>query len=279
MNTVARFAAIARLDLAEVMRSRWLGFLALLYGGLAAMFVLVGLRESEVLGFTGMGRVLLSLANTLVLLIPLLALTGSGQVITRAREDGTLELILSHPIMRGEYFAAVSLVRYGALIVPLLVLMPALAIYGRVVLSSPVAWSYVVRMLAVSAALAWAFVGIALAVSATARSQARATVYLLVIWVIAVAVMDFGLIGMMLTWRLNAQSVFILACLNPVETARMALLSSADSSLGVLGPVGFYLANRIGTGWLLILGIVWPVAVGSFAWLMAWEIFSQGDVL
>jgi ABC-type transport system involved in multi-copper enzyme maturation permease subunit len=279
MNGAARFAAVARLDLAEVMRSRWLGFLALLYGALAAMFVLVGLRESAVLGFTGMGRVLLSLSNTLVLLIPLLALTGSGQVITRAREDGTLELILSHPIMRGEYFAAVSLVRYGALTAPLFVLMPALAVYGRVVLSSPVAWSYVVRMLAVSAALGWAFVGIALAVSATARTQARVTVYLLVIWVIAIAVMDFGLIGMMLTWRLNAQSVFILACLNPVETARMALLSSADPSLGGLGPVGFYLANRIGTGWLLALGIVWPMAVGSFAWLMAWRVFSQGDVL
>jgi ABC-2 type transport system permease protein len=279
MNGAARFAAVARLDLAEVMRSRWLGFLVVLYLGLAAMFVLVGLRESEVLGFTGMGRVLLSLSNTLVLLIPLLALTGSGQVLTRAREDGTLELILSHPIMRGEYFTAVSLVRYGVLTAPLLVLMPALAIYGRVVLGSAVSWSYVVRMLAVSAALGWAFVGIALAVSAAARSQARAMVYLLVIWVIGIALMDFGLIGMMLTWRLNAQSVFILACLNPVETARMALLSSADPTLGVLGPVGFFLANRIGTAWLFVLGTAWPIAAGSFAWLIAWKIFSQGDVL
>jgi ABC-2 type transport system permease protein len=279
VNGAARFAAVARLDLAEVMRSRWLGFLVVLYLGLAAMFVLVGLRESEVLGFTGMGRVLLSLSNTLVLLIPLLALTGSGQVLTRAREDGTLELILSHPIMRGEYFAAVSLVRYGVLTAPLLVLMPALAIYGRIVLGSAVSWSYVARMLAVSAALGWAFVGIALAVSAAARSQARAAVYLLVIWVIGIALMDFALIGMMLTWRLNAQSVFILACLNPVETARMALLSSADPSLGVLGPVGFFLANRIGTAWLFVIGTVWPIVVGSFAWFVAWKIFSQGDVL
>jgi ABC-2 type transport system permease protein len=279
MSGAARFAAVARLDFAEVMRSRWLGFLMVLYGALAAMFVLVGLRESEVMGFTGMGRVLLSLSNTLVLLIPLLALTGSGQVITRAREDGTLELILSHPIMRGEYFTAVSLVRYGVLMAPLLVLMPVLATYGRLVLGSAVSWSYVARMLAVSSALGWAFVGIALAVSATARSQARATVYLLVIWVIGIAVMDFGLIGMMLTWRLNAQSVFILACLNPVETARMALLSSADPSLGVLGPVGFYLANRIGTAWLFALGVVWPAVAGSFAWFIAWRVFSQGDVL
>lgn len=279
MNALRRIGAIARLDLAEVRRSRWLGFLAGLYGLLAAMFVLVGLNESDVLGFTGMGRVLLSLCNTLVLLIPLLALTGSGQVVNRAREEGALELFLSHPISRGEYFAALSIVRYSVLMVPLFVLMLALGIFGRVAFGEAVAWAFVGRTLAISAALGWAFVGIALAVSVMVRSQARAMVYLLVIWVVAVAVMDFGLIGLMLQWRLNPESVFILASLNPVETARVALLSFADPSLGVLGPVGFFLAYRIGTGWLFALGVAWPAILGSIAWLGAWRAFAEGDLV
>ncbi len=278
-SAATRLAAVARLDLAEVKRSRWLVFLIALYAGLGAIFVLVGLRESDVLGFAGMGRVLLSLCNGLVLLIPLLALTGSGQVISRAREDGTLELLLSHPITRNEYFGGVSFVRYAVLMAPLAALMVALGVYGRLAFGQSIPWAFLGRALAISASLGWAFVGIALAVSVAVRNQAKTMVYLLVIWVTAVVMLDFALIGLMLQWRLNARVVFLMACLNPVETARMALLSAAEPTLGVLGPVGFYLANRIGTGWLFALGTLWPLVVGLMAWLLAWRSFAKGDAV
>ena len=79
--------------------------------GVAALFVLVGLRESTVVEFTGMGRVLFSLCHALVLLLPLVALTLTGQVVNRARDEGALELYLTHPVRRANYFAAVSLVK------------------------------------------------------------------------------------------------------------------------------------------------------------------------
>ena len=90
MTTVAlrtpfrtQVAAAARLDLAEVLRSRWLVFCAGAYLLLAVVFVLVGLRESTVIGFTGVGRVLLSLCHALLLVLPLVALTAVGPVIGR----------------------------------------------------------------------------------------------------------------------------------------------------------------------------------------------------
>lgn len=279
MPTGRRLAALARLDFAEVLRSRWLIFCTLLYAALAAMFILVGLRESNVLGFTGMGRVLLSLCHALVLLLPLLALTGSGQVINRSREDGTLELLFSHPISRDDYFSAVTVVRYLSLLVPLLILMPTLAIIGRVLFRQPVVWGFVGRALAISAALLWGFVGIGLAVSTLVRNQAKAMMYLLLLWVLGVTLLDFGLIGIMLEWRLNAAGVFVLACLNPVETARMALLSAAEPTLSVLGPVGFFLANRIGTTALFALGVLWPTVVGCVAWGLARTRFRRGDLV
>jgi hypothetical protein len=73
----AELAAVARLDLGEVLRSRWLALCLGLYGCLGAVFVVVGLRESSVLGFTGVGRVLFSLCHALVLLLPLLALLAT----------------------------------------------------------------------------------------------------------------------------------------------------------------------------------------------------------
>ena len=61
MSARDEILAVGRLDLADVVRSRWLAVCVLFYLLLAGIFVLVGLRESSVLGFTGMSRVLFSL--------------------------------------------------------------------------------------------------------------------------------------------------------------------------------------------------------------------------
>jgi ABC-2 type transport system permease protein len=279
VSTKSGILAVARLDLAEVLRSRWLLFCTSLYGALAGLFVLVGVRESTILGFTGMSRVLLSLCHALVLLLPLLALTACGHVVNRARADGTLEVLFSHPIRRGEYLDAVTLVRLSALVVPLAVLMPLLGVLGRVAFGEPIPWSFVGRALALCAALLFCFVGVGLAVSTFVANQAKAMMVLLLLWVLGVALLDFALVGVMLEWRLDPAAVFLLAGLNPVEAARMALLSAAEPSLGTLGPVGFYLAHRLGPGALFAHGLGWPTVVGLAAWLAARRRFSRGDLI
>lgn len=280
MASLAReISAVARLDLAEVLRSRWMVFCGAVYALLAGAFVLVGMRESSLLGFSGMGRVLLSFCHALVLLLPLLALTATGQVVNRAREDGTLELLFSQPVRRGAFFAAVSGVRYAVLVLPLVVLMVAMAVLGQLAFGQAVPWGFLLRAVAVSAALLWAFVGLGIAVSTLVRSQARATIWLLTLWALGVALIDFGLVGLMLQWRLDPRTVFLLAALNPVQAARMALLSGAAPDLAVLGPVGFFLAHRLGSGVLFAVGTVWPVLVGVGAWAHALRQFRQGDIV
>ncbi len=271
-------AALARLDLGEVRRSRWLVLCLGLYAALAGLFLLVAMRESAILGFTGMRRVLLSLSHALVLVLPLLALTGTVPVVNRAREDGTLELLFSHPVTRADYYAAVTMVRYGALLLPLVVLLPALALGGRLA-GQPVPWAFLGRVLAVSAALLWSFTGLGLAISTLVREPPRAMMYLLATWILGVALLDFGLVGVMLQWRLPAVAVFALAGANPVEMARLALLSGADPSLGTLGPVGFFLAERLGGGWLLAAGVLWPAAVGTLGWAIGRRSLRRGDLV
>ncbi|HKI95909.1 MAG TPA: ABC transporter permease subunit [Gemmatimonadales bacterium] len=274
-----RVAALARLELGDVLRSRWLIFCGALYAALAALFIGIGLHESAVMGFTGMARVLLSLTHALVVLLPLLALTGTGLVVARARGDGTLELLFSQPITRDEYFSAVTLVRFGALFAPLLVLMPGLAVFGALAFHQAVPWGFLARAIVVSAALLWSFTGLGLAVSVRVRELDRVMMYLLVIWVLSVALLDLGLVGLMLQWQLPAPVVFTLAGLNPVETARLALLSGAEPSLGTLGPVGFFLHRTLGATWLFVAGVTWPLAVGTFGWLAARRRLRAGDLI
>lgn len=279
MLIVREIAAVARLDLAEVLRSRWLLFCAVVYALLSAVFVLVGLRESTLLGFTGMGRVLLSFSHALLLLLPLLALTATAQVVNRAREDGTLELLFSHPVRRSAFYIAVTLVRYAVLVVPLLLLMGLMALAGRFGFGQEIPWGFLGRAAVISSALLLAFTGLGMAVSTLVRSQARATIWMLGLWAAGVALLDFALVGLMLQWRLNPHTVFLLAALNPVQSARMALLAGATPELSVLGPVGFYLTNRVGAGALFAVGTLWPAVLGAACWALAFRSFRRADIV
>lgn len=271
--------AVARLDFAEVVRSRWLLVCIGLYGALAALFVLVGLRESTVIEFTGSGRVLFSLSHALVLLLPLVALAVTGQVVNRARDEGALELLLSHPVRRSSYLAATFGVRLLALALPLLATLLLLGGIGRVAWGDAIPWSFLARTMAVCAALLFAFAALGIAISVVVRSPARAMTYLVLAWVAGVALVDFGLIGVMLTWRLDPRAVFLLAALNPVQCARLALLSAAEPDLATLGPVGFYLSNEFGRPALLALGIGWPACFGGLALGLALRAFRRGDAV
>jgi ABC-2 type transport system permease protein len=271
--------AVSRLELSEVLRSRWMLFCAGTYGVLGAGFVFVGMRESMVMGFSGMGRALMSMVHALLLLLPLLALTATAQVINRAREDGTLELLFSHPVRRSAYFLAVSLTRYTVLVVPLVVLMGALALLGRFGFGQEMSWGFLGQAMAICTGLVAAFVGLGVAISTAVRSQPRAVSWALFCWAAAVALLDFGLVALMLQWQLNPRTIFLLASLNPVQAARMALLSGASSDLTVLGPVGFYLANHLGPAALYALGVAWPWMVGLLAFGAASLSFRRADLV
>jgi ABC-type transport system involved in multi-copper enzyme maturation permease subunit len=269
--------AAARLDLAEVRRSRWLVFCVVVYALLAGALVLVGLRESTVLGFTGVGRVLLGFAHALVTVLPLLALTATGQVIGRARDDGSLELLLSHPIRRTSWLAGVTLARFAVLALPLCILTLAIGAYASL-RGQPVPWAFVGHVLAISCSLLWVFVAIGIAISVFVRNQARAIVYVVVVWAAAVALLDVGLIGMLLRWHLEPRVVFTLAALDPVQDARLALLSDLQPDLGSLGPVGFYLSTHLGPSRLQALALAWPALLGAMAWTSAALWFRRSDV-
>jgi hypothetical protein len=99
------------------------------------------------------------------------------------------------------------------------------------------------------------------------------------IWTASAALLDFAGIALLLQWRMPPQAVFALAAANPVQAARMALLSTAEPTLATLGPVGFYLAHRVGSSALLGLGLAWPALVGAIGWLVAWRAFRRGDAV
>jgi ABC-type transport system involved in multi-copper enzyme maturation permease subunit len=270
--------AIARLDFAEVLRSRWLAVSTIAYVILAIVFVAVGQREAPLLGFTGSARVLFSLSHAMIVIVPLVALLGTAPAIGRAREDGSLELLFAQPLSRTSYLLAIAAVRMVAILAPIALVFVGVAVWGALAHGQPIPIAYLARTLLVIACLAWAFAGVGMLISTTVRHPVRMLTYVILIWAASVALVDAGLIGAMLHWKIDPHAVFVIAAANPVEDARLALLSGVEPDLATLGPVGFYLAQHVGDGALYLLGVAAPLAWGTLAWAFALVHFRRADI-
>lgn len=269
MNPTA-FNAFLRLELADALRARWVAFASLLYVGMAGAFVWLGLRESTVLGFTGLSRVLLNLANAVLVVFPLVVLIGTHSAVVRARTTGFCELMLTQPVRRSTWFFALLTSRLIVLVGPLVVLLVG-SFIGAAFLEPEPGLAFIgFKSLAVCVALVFAFVGIGLLISALSRTAERAMVWALLVFVTTAALHDVLLITTLLRTSLPPQVVFALAVLNPSEAARVGILASADPELSVLGPVGFWLANSMGPMFALGLAIGYPLLLGVVTtWLAA----------
>jgi len=280
MSTMSATRVMFRLEMAEAIRSRWFVFTAAVYGVIFALFVWLGLRESAILGFTGVSRVVLNVSNAVVLTVPLVALVATSQTVVRARQSGFFELMLSQPVRREQWFAGVVLSRLVVVAGPLVALLFAALAFGAASGAHDAALVPVVlRCILVTVSLAWCFTGIGFWISAASRAAERATVLALLAWVMAIAIHDFALIGVLLRVRLAPSAVFLLAAANPVEAARIAILGAVDPDLSVLGPVGFWLANRLGPSLTLAVGAGWPALLGTFALHRAERRLASSDLV
>jgi len=271
---VKRVLAFTRFELADSLRSKWLGSALALYAVIFGLFVAFGLRESSILGFTGISRVVLNVTNGVLVAVPLLVLLATCQVIVRARTTGLLEMTLTQPARRSEWFASVLLSRGAVLLGPLLVLFGVAAVVGEAGTAAVAA-----RCLAISLSLAWAFLGIGLFVSSIAKTAERAVVYALLVWVVATALHDFALVGLLLNFKVPPRIVFLLAAMNPSEAARIGILTSVDPELSVLGPVGFYIANTLGATKALLVAVAWPFLLGTVSVLAAARRVIKADAI
>lgn len=273
------FTAFLRLELADALRSRWVALTALIYAGLGGAFVWFGLRESTVLGFTGLSRVLLNLANAIILVFPLVVLIATHAAVVRARTSGFCELMLTQPVKRSTWFFSLLASRLIVLVGPLLVLLLGCFVAAFFIEPEPGLATIAFKSVGVSVALVFAFIGLGLLISTYARNAERAMVWALLLFVVTAALHDVLLITVLLRTSLPPQVVFALSAINPVEAARVGILASTDPELSVLGPVGFWLANTLGPGLALTVAIAWPAALGAIASLTALRRAQRMDLI
>lgn len=273
------FGPLFRLELVDALRSRWLAFVAVVYVLVFGSFMAIGLRESSMLGFTGLSRVVLNLSSAVVLVLPLLALVATVTVIPRARVTGLFDVLLVQPVPRSAWLFGLVASRLVVLLAPLALMLAALAAVGVRSGEPPALVSEALRTLAIAFAIVVAYAGLGLALGTFASSPDKAVVFALVVWVIGAAVHDLALLGVLLRWELPPVAVFALAAANPMEAARIGILSGVDPDLSLLGPVGFWIANDLGAKRAFLFGALWPLALGLGAIAIARARFERSDLV
>jgi len=231
-------ALCARQELLLAARSRWTQIFAAVFAALALAVAASGYVLSGGHGVQDFARTAVSLAQLVVLLVPLTSLLMG--VMSFAPERGAAELLFSQPVSR-------ETIVLGKLLGLLAALAAAQAIgfgaAGTVVFSQSGGeglGGFLLLMVG-SVVLTAVFLGLAafLAAGAGARRRTRSLALALVVWFLAVVLFDVAALGLASLLPSGAASrVLIVAVLvNPVDAVRTGTL------LGIEGTAAFGAAS------------------------------------
>ncbi|MCC7363354.1 MAG: ABC transporter permease [Dehalococcoidia bacterium] len=249
-------------ELGDAFRSRWLIAFAATFAAVALMLAYVQ-DDAGTVGEQGFNRTTAGLINLCLLLVPMLALILGASAIAGERERGTLASLLAQPVSATEVLVAkyigLNLAVWGA------IAMGFGAAGALVALFQPIAdIGHYLLFVVLSAGLASAMLSLGMLISVLADSRVKALGGAVLLWFVLVLLYDIGAIGMALAVSSSGRTLALVALGNPVESIRLLAIMSMEPDLEILGPLGAYLTEEIGTATsvgMLIAGVAaWTVA-------------------
>jgi len=260
---VRNIVIIASKEIQEGLRNRWVLATTLLLAALALSLTFLGSAPTGNIGAGALDVVVVSLSSLTIFLLPLIALLISHDAVVGDMERGTMILLLSYPVGRGQVIlgkfcghvlilAFATVIGYGAA-------AAALAVTGASVLMA--SWYAFVFMLGTSIMLGAVFVAIGYLISSLARDRGTAAGISVGVWLLMVLVFDMTLLGVLVIdqGRIVSASVLeALLFLNPTDLYRMTNLTGFNVSQfsGMAGLVG---TTSAGSGLLSAGLLVWII--------------------
>ncbi len=222
---------IARKEIQEGLRNRWVIAVTLLLASLALTLSFLGSAPTGNVGAGRLDIVIVSLASLTIFLVPLIALLLSHDAIVGELERGTLLLLLSYPVARSQ-------IVFGKFLAHILILSFATLLgYGAAGLALVVAgtpttadsWTAFGAMIGSSILLGSVFTAIGYLVSATVSQRSTAGGIALGVWLFFVIIYDMGLLGAIVSTKgvgFSAGLLSMLLMANPTDAYRLLNLGS-----------------------------------------------------
>ncbi|OPX26750.1 MAG: ABC transporter permease [Epsilonproteobacteria bacterium] len=269
---------IAYLDLKESIRAKWFIVYSVVFGGLIAIFFISGVTQSQVMGFSGLSRLLLMYIQITIVILPIFILITTVRSISSDRDNNILEYMLSFPISLRQYYWGKIIGRFITVFLPVFMAMFIAIIFG-VIKGVSVPWDVFVLYSGLLFSMSSAFLGIAFFISSFVKSSEVALGMAFFIWVLLLSFIDIALISLMLSNRFNEELIITIALLNPMEIFRVAAISLFDPSLTVMGPVAFYILDNISQALFVFLSIVYPMLLGVLFAVFGFVVFKKKDLV
>lgn len=269
---------IAYLDLKESMRARWFLIYSLLFGGMIALFFIAGITESQVMGFSGLSRLLLMYIQVSIVILPIFILITTVRSISGDRDSHILEYMLSFAISLKHYYWGKVTGRFITVFVPVFLAMLIAVIYG-LFQSASIPYEIFFLYSGLLFSLSLSFLGIAFFISSLVKSSELALGLSFFIWILLLAFIDIALISLMLQNRMSEELIIGISFINPLELFRVAAISLFDPELTVLGPVAYTILDNVSRPWFITISIVYPILLGLGFAYGGFLIFSKKDLV
>ena len=269
---------IAYLDLKESIRARWFIIYSLVFGGLIALFFIAGITESQVMGFSGLSRLLLMYIQVTIIILPIFILITTVRSISGDRDSHILEYMLSFPISLSQYYWGKVFGRFITVFLPVFIAMAIAIVYG-ISKGAAVPWSIFLLYTGLLFSLSSVFLGIAFFISSIVKSSEMALGISFFIWIFLLAFIDIALISLMLQNRMSEELIISLALINPMEIFRVAAISLFDPELTVMGPVAFYILDTVSQSIFVLFSIIYPMLLGIVFAFFGYSIFRKRDLV
>jgi len=269
---------IAYLDVKESLRSKWFYVYSVVFGGLMALFFISGVSDSVVMGFTGLSRMLLIFIQVTIIILPIFILITTVKSISGDRESNVLEYMLSFPVSLRDYYWGKMMGRFLTVFLPVFLALMLGVVFG-LFKGGDLPWKMVFLYSGLLFSLSFVFLGLAFFISTLVKSTDIALGGSFVVWIAMLAFIDIALMGLMLQNRMGDGMIVTLAMLNPIEVFRIGAISLFDPELTVIGPVAYYLLDTLGSTFLMIYAMIYPICIGALLAYFGYLAFRKKDLL
>ncbi|WP_166258186.1 ABC transporter permease [Marinobacter salicampi] len=262
---------IARKELSDSLRNRWLLAIALVFATLALGIAWFGAAASGSVGYASTPATIASLASLGIFLIPLIALLLAYDAIVGEEEGGTLLLLMTYPLSRGQLLlgkflghgltlALATLLGFGVAGVAISVLVDDVAVASLA--------AALLRFIVSSILLGWGFIALAYMVSVRVSEKPVAAGLALAIWFFFVLIFDLVLLGVLVASEgaMNPELLPWLLLFNPTDIYRLLNIVAFSGEAQLTGVLSLGSDLPVGQAGLWLALVLWFVAPLAAAW-------------
>ena len=272
MNAILTVAAK---ELRDGLRNRWLIAITVIFALLSLGLAYFGAAASGRVGFTSLDTTIISLASLAIFIVPLIALLLAYHTGVGEEEQGTLLLLLTYPLGRGQLLAGKFLGHAGIIgIASLLgfgIAGVVMAVFSEETRLDELLGAYSYFILSVMM-LGLVFVAFAHLISVLVAEKTRAAGLALLLWFLFVLIFDLVLLGMLVATqgRLGADIFPYLLLLNPTDVFRLANLAGFEAAQAHTGLSTIAAPEILSPAFLLGVLALWiAVPFALAAWLFS----------